>query len=126
MACFAAVSPTVEVHLWRDARQMVRECAAYLESCSLICLDHDLEPATRDAPDPGEGLEVAKFLAPRRPPCPILIHSSNGDRVQQMLGEFELHSCDAAAILPLGADWIEVYWWARVKTLLERVGQASA
>src|SRR4051794_30918616 len=117
-ARFAALSPQMRVEIWRDAKKMVRECGAYLHQCALICLDHDLMPEAGGPPDPGDGLEVAKFLAPLRPQCPILIHSSNSDRAYQMLGEFQLHSCEVATILPLGADWIEEYWWPRVMALL--------
>ena len=119
-ACLVALSPPPEVLIWRDARRMVRECGAYLDKCGLICLDHDLVPENQSSPDPGDGLEVARFLAPRRPACPILIHSSNGDRAQQMVGEFQLYSCDVSTILPLGADWVEGYWWPKVKALLDR------
>ena len=35
-------------------------------------------------------MEVARYLASRRPRCPIIIHSSNADRARMMAGEFEL------------------------------------
>ena len=119
-ACFATLSPQAEVIIWRDAKQMIRECGAYLDRCALICLDHDLVPENGDSPDPGDGLEVAKFLGPLVPKCPIVIHSSNTDRAYQMLGELQLHSCEVMTVLPLGADWVEGYWWPKVEALFRR------
>ena len=110
------ISPDLELTYWRNARRMVRESRGYLSSCALICLDHDLEP--EEGEDPGDGLEVARFLAPLRLKCPILIHSSNGDRVRMMVGTFELEECQVSTILPLGADWIESHWRRRVEELL--------
>jgi hypothetical protein len=117
-ACFAILLPRVEIFVWRDAKKMVRECGDYLDRSVLICLDHDLVPEGGDS-DPGDGLQVAKFLAPLRPRCPIVIHSSNADRAYQMVGEFQLHLCDVSTVLLLGPDWIEGYWWPKVKKLLE-------
>src|SRR4051794_34036997 len=110
-------STLVLVH-WRSAWEMIRECPAYLHCCGLICLDHDLDPVDGDERDPGDGLDVARFLAPMELPCPVLIHSSNGDRATRMLGEFQLYDRKAWTILPLGADWVERYWKKRVIELL--------
>jgi len=113
--------PQLTLHHWRDAAEMIRECPPYLSDCVLICLDHDLDPIpTPDcfSRDAGDGLQVAKFLAAAKPTCPILIHSSNGDGARRMLGEFELACCQACTILPLGEDWIEIYWRRNVTSLL--------
>jgi hypothetical protein len=96
---------------------MIAECREHLRTCSLICLDHDLEPDV-DGVDPGDGMDVARVLAPLRPACPILIHSSNGDRSLLMRGAFELEGCRVVTVLPLGADWIEDHWRRRVVELL--------
>jgi len=111
------IDPEIRLIQWRNAHRMIREAAQYLPSCNLICLDHDLEPEPRES-DPGDGLDVARFLAEQRPVCPILIHSSNGDRVRRMVGVFELVDIQSQTILPLGADWIERYWRKRVEGLL--------
>ena len=123
-AVLAEIAPGVAWMHWRDARRMMRECGAYLGACRLICLDHDLEAAPGEG-DPGDGLEVARFLAARRPACPILIHSSNGDGATRMLGEFELAGCRAHTILPLGAEWIERYWRRRVEGLMGAGGNTA-
>ena len=97
------------LHTWRDARQMVSEMSPFLGDCALICLDHDLEPEVAGH-DPGDGLEVARFLAPLRLPIPILIHSSNGDAVQRMRGVLELEGWRVHSILPFGDRWVEQHW----------------
>ena len=102
---------------WRDAHLMIRECAQYLPTCRLIALDHDLEPEFAGV-DPGDGLDVARFLAPLGLTCPVLIHSSNGDRVRRMVGEFELNGLSPVTVLPLGADWVEHYWRDKVLAAL--------
>jgi hypothetical protein len=121
LARFAAALATVEsnprlIH-WPSAPRMIREYPLYLPDARLICLDHDLDPLPGE-PDPGDGLDVARHLAAARPQCPILIHSSNGDGANRMLGEFQLNRCSAFTILPLGSDWIEVFWRRRVRELL--------
>ncbi|HVT81801.1 MAG TPA: cyclic-phosphate processing receiver domain-containing protein [Phycisphaerae bacterium] len=112
----STLAPHLHFHHWRNAHRMIRECPPYLPSCRLICLDHDLDPEGDE--DPGDGLVVAKFLAPLRPACPILIHSSNADGARRMIGEFELEEITASTILPLGSDWVERYWRNRLLALL--------
>ena len=119
-AVLSETAPELAWVNWRDAHRMIRECPPYLASCVLICLDHDLDTVPGEA-DPGDGLDVARFLAPLRPACTILIHTSNGDRATRMVGEFQLYECRVFTILPLGADWIERYWRGRVEALMARV-----
>ena len=69
---------------------MIREVEPLLPSARLISLDHDLEPAEGETEDPGDGIDVARFLAARPPVCPVIVHSSNGTRSDWMIGEFEL------------------------------------
>jgi hypothetical protein len=98
---------------------MIREVEPYLPAARLIPLDHDLEPAGGQAEDPGDGIDVARFLAERRPVCPVIIHSSNGRRSDWMMGEFELGGWRCKRVAPLGDDWIEAYWRAVVRKLLK-------
>ncbi len=113
----ARARPGLKFMHWHNAHTMIRECPPYLHSCRLISLDHDLDPEPGMG-DPGDGLLMAKFLAPLRPTCPILIHTSNGDGARRMVGEFELEGIAARTILPLGADWIERFWRAKMEESL--------
>jgi hypothetical protein len=62
-----SIAPTVQVLIWRSAKQMIREVDQHLTSARLISLDHDLYPLPGETEDPGDGLEVAKYLAQRKP-----------------------------------------------------------
>jgi len=113
-----AISPELGIVYWRSAKKMMEEVGEYLPRARLISLDHDLEPMPGETADPGDGLEVAKFLAERRPGCPIIIHSSNGDGARRMAGELGLAGCAVKVIAPLGADWVEAYWGWAVRLML--------
>src|SRR5437667_9525588 len=73
-----------ELKVWQNAHSMMAECEQFFPIAALISLDHDLNPLAGTAADPGDGLSVAKFLADFLPVCPVLIHSSNVDRVWSM------------------------------------------
>ena len=72
-AVLKAVAPSTPLVIWRSAKIMVREVEPFLTSARLISLDHDLEPWEGDMEDPGDGIEVAKFLAERSPRVPLLV-----------------------------------------------------
>lgn len=110
----------IELVVWRSAHVMIAELASHLSSAALISLDHDLEPESEAAADPGDGLDVAKHLATLPPACPVVIHTSNGARGEMMQGEFDLAEWDHHRVPPLGDDWIEADWFAVVKRLLRK------
>jgi hypothetical protein len=87
-AAMQSIAPAMPFIVWRSARKMIREIEPYLPTARLISLDHDLEPQEGESEDPGDGIDVARFLAQRPPACPVIIHSSNGQRSDWMLGEF--------------------------------------
>jgi hypothetical protein len=103
--------------VWRSARVMVREVEGYLGRAVLVSLDHDLYVAAGEE-EPGDGVEVARFLAERRVGCPVIVHSSNAEGARRMVGELELEGCVCRVVLPLGAEWVEVYWGRVVRELL--------
>lgn len=77
----------------------------------LIALDHDLfvdDPARE--PDPGDGRDVARFMATKLPIAPVLIHSTNSFAAESMLLTLRDAGWQAERISPLGDDWIETYW----------------
>ena len=115
---FTQLGEDFEMKLWTDAPTMIMECAAYFQSAALICLDHDLNPQPGVATDPGCGWDVVKYLADFLPACPVLIHSSNTERVYSMLNEFRFAGWTADRVGPLGSDWIETTWIRRVCELV--------
>ena len=80
---------------------MIREIGKFLPEAMLISLDHDLNPQPDSASDPGTGLEVAEYLAKLKPVCPVVLHSSNFERVG-----------------PIGQDWIETSWLKKIRDIL--------
>lgn len=121
IARFAAdlrrADPSLHLVVWRSARRMLGELAGRLPTARLVSLDHDLEP---DPADPGDGLDVARWLADRLPVCPVIVHTSNGLRGDAMMGELELGGWPRRRVLPLGDDWIEADWYRVVRRLLRR------
>jgi hypothetical protein len=123
-ATFRRIDPRMELRLWRDARQMIRELPAVLPAAQIISLDHDLEPEGSE--DPGTGGDVALHLAALRPSCPVLIHSANSERAAWMMDLFESVAWECHRVPPLGDDWIEEDWRRLVRRLLKRQGDSSS
>jgi hypothetical protein len=116
------IDPELPLLVWRDARAMIREVGSHLSASRLISLDHDLEPID-GGPDPGDGLEVVKFLVSQPVVCPVIIHTSNRERSNWMAGEFDLAGWRHWRVAPLGDDWIEADWRRLVKRLLKQSGR---
>ena len=117
-AAVAALGPDFELKLWHDAPTMIRECEAYFAQAALISLDHDLNPQPGVTSDPGTGLDVARYLTEFLPVCPVLIHSTNVDRVYSMHNELRFANWMADRVGPIGNTWIETTWLRRVRELL--------
>jgi len=119
-----AIDPALPLLVWSDARAMVREVGPHLPSASLVSLDHDLEPAEGGA-DPGDGLEVVKYLVSQPVVLPVIVHTSNGERSVWMAGELDLAGWRHWRVAPLGDDWIELDWRRAVRRILKRRRGAS-
>jgi hypothetical protein len=115
-----AIDSSLALVVWRDARRMIREVGERLPHARLISLDHDLEPEEGQSGDPGDGLEVVKFLVKRPQVCPVILHTSNRERCDWMAGELELAGWRSHRVAPLGDDWIECDWRRAVRRLLRR------
>ena len=114
-----ALGDGFEVKIWRDVPSMIAECEAFFPATVLISLDHDLNPAPGATADPGTGVDVARFLGDFMPVCPVLIHSTNTDRVYSMHNELRFAGWTVDRVGPLGTDWIQTSWLRNVKRLLE-------
>jgi ADP-ribosylglycohydrolase len=118
----AGLGDGFELKIWRDAHSMIAECAEFFASTALICLDHDLNPQPGATTDPGTGLDVTRFLGDFPPVCPVLIHSSNTDRVYSMHNELWFAGWMVDRVGPLGTDWIGATWLRRVRELIAEHG----
>ena len=109
-----AIDANLKIVRWLDAHVMVREVDAVLSDACLISLDHDLYVGD----DPGDGMDVANYLATLSPCCPVIVHSSNTDRGRAMIGELEYAGWQCYRVLPFGDDWIEAEWRNLVKSII--------
>ncbi len=110
--------PDYELKVWRDAMSMCAEVEGFFSTAALISLDHDLNPLPGVTTDPGTGLDVTRFLGDFLPVCPVLIHSSNTERVWSMHNELRFAGWIVDQVGPLGTDWIETSWERRARELL--------
>jgi hypothetical protein len=115
-----SIDANLGVKVWRNAGKMIKELDSYIQTAILISLDHDLEPIEPGGQDPGDGLDVARFLVSRTPVCPLIIHSSNISRSEIMAGVLELESWVVKRVAPIGDDWIEVEWASFAKQLISK------
>src|SRR5215470_16961129 len=109
-----------ELKVWQDAHSMRAECEAFFNSAALISLDHDLNAAPGATGDPGTGLDVAYFLGDFLPVCPVLLHSSNTDRVYSMHNELRFAGWTVDRVGPLFPRWIMTSWLPRVHEMLSK------
>jgi len=116
----ASLGPEFEMKVWRDVPSMCVECEQYFPTAALISLDHDLNPLPGATTDPGSGVDAARFFGDFMPVCPVVIHSSNTDRVYSMDNELRFASWTTDRIGPLGTDWIETSWLKRVRDILSQ------
>lgn len=113
----AKVAPDVPVRFWRSAHEMIADLVDGLEHASIISLDHDLN-RFGDEPDPGTGYDVAKLLGELIPCCPIVIHTSNGERRTWMEGALQRAGWKYDHVYPFGDDWIAKDWAPLVRLRL--------
>lgn len=121
-AAATAIAPDEVVRIWRSAPTMIAELPACLPSASLISLDHDLNRLPQDVDDPGCGYDVAKLLEGLTPCCPVIIHTSNGERGTWMEGALALGGWQYDRVAPYGDEWIEKGWAPVASQLLGRQG----
>lgn len=114
----ASLGTDFGLQVWRDAPALIAECDRFFPTAALISLDHDLNPMPGTSADPGTGLDVARYLGDFLPVCPVLLHSSNTDRVYSMHNELRFADWLVDRVGPIGADWIETTWLRRARELV--------
>lgn len=107
--------PDVVLEHWRTASAFMAGFDNTKKRPTLICLDHDLFVDSPNDPDPGDGREVAAFLAQKEPCCHVIIHSSNQPAADSMYFTLLETNWDVERISPIGHDWIPAYWWPTAK-----------
>ncbi len=118
----SALAGDWSLKVWRDAPSMIAECVDYLPNTRLISLDHDLNPLPGVSYDPGTGVDVTRHLSLFPPVCPVILHSSNHERVYSMHNELRFAGWTTERVGPLGEDWIGRSWRRQVEVLLAQAG----
>jgi ADP-ribosylglycohydrolase len=113
------LGPDYRLRVWRDTERMIAEFHEVLADAALISLDHDLTKEHDDSPDPGDGVQVAEFLARLPTLCPVILHTSNSERVWSMHNAFRFAGWRAEHVMPFGDDWIARSWLPKARSLLE-------
>jgi hypothetical protein len=118
---FACVLGSVAIQLtyFRTAHDFIRAYESLTIVPKLISLDHDLFVDHDNDPDPGDGRDVAKFLALHKPISPILIHSTNAIAADSMLFTLQDAGWTVDRIAPIGDDWIESYWFPTAMNMIQ-------
>ena len=116
------VAPQLPVMVWRSAPAMIAGLVGYLESASIISLDHDLDSAGDESGDPGTGYDVAKYLGELIPVCPVIVHTSNAERRNWMIGALSLGHWEYDCVYPDGDAWISERWAPLVRRRLSTQG----
>jgi hypothetical protein len=111
------IAPDLPVRFWHSAHSMIADLVDGLEHASLISLDHDLVRLEGEE-DPGTGYDVASLLGQLIPCCPVIIHTSNGERGTWMIGALLGAGWRIERVYPFGDNWIELDWAAAVLRLL--------
>jgi DNA-binding NarL/FixJ family response regulator len=106
-----------------NAHEFIDLAVSHFDSLSLISLDHDLGASRTirgQHRDPGDGRDVARALALRRPQCPIVIHSTNIAGAESMRGILTGAGWTVGAILPYcDLEWVRDAWLPVVRRELK-------
>jgi len=105
--------------IWSSAAKMINDLDAYLPAAGLISLDHDLEPRPGEFEDPGDGMDVVRFLTTRQPSCPVIVHSSNLERAAVMVRDLTAAGWQTTRVIPLPEQWIENDWASAVRQAMK-------
>lgn len=122
----AQLGADYKLRVWRDAARMMSECHGVLADAALISLDHDLNRENEGSSDPGDGVQAAEFFSRLPILCPVILHTSNTERVWSMHNAFRFCGWQAEQVVPFGEDWILRSWLPKARLLLEQAaGQES-
>ncbi len=126
-ACIADRFYTFDAHFFDDAREAIRFLDAHLADTVAISLDNDLELKTGPdgrSIDPGEGRDIADFLATRAPVCPVIIASTNSFAADAMENALREAGWKTRRIIPFDdTEWIKTDWFFALRRAI--VGPVS-
>ncbi|MCP4348562.1 MAG: hypothetical protein GY795_24020 [Desulfobacterales bacterium] len=108
-----------EVKLFDNAPEMTEWLKHNINTLKIISLDHDLGPNREingKISDPGNGRDVADFLAKHKPVCHIIIHTTNYHARPGMESELRNNKWNCTSVYPFNdLEWIKSAWIKEVK-----------
>lgn len=116
--------PGTDMVFFNSANAIIEWLGWNLGSLSLISLDHDLDflpgPDGRLI-DPGDGRDVARFLATQKPCCPVIVHTSNSMAASSMMFALQDAGWNAKRVLPdSDLGWVKSRW---IDSIRQALGQ---
>ena len=121
-AAGATLGAPLELVLHESAPAFVAWLESAWEEVALLSLDHDLGiPCERGGRrfEPGEGMDVVRFLVRREPLFPVIVHSANPVAAEGMALRLADAGWPVYRLPPFGGDWITIAWTSRVELLLQ-------
>jgi hypothetical protein len=118
-ACLADRFYTFDAHFFDNAPDATRFLADHLAETLVISLDNELE--LKPGPDgrwidPGEGRQVAEFLAGREPVCPVIIATTNSTAAVAMEDVLRGAGWKTRRVVPFDdTRWIETDWFSALR-----------
>jgi len=121
-SAIANALPDATCIFFKSAHAIIEWLKTNLDSVSLMSLDHDLEflPGSEGLLiDPGDGRDVAQSLAPRKPCCTVIVHTSNSMAASSMMFTLQDAGWQVERVLPRSdLAWIDWGWKATVLPLV--------
>ena len=118
-ACLADRFYTFDAHIFDDAAEMIAFLETNVAETIAIALDNDLEMKTGPngrAIDPGEGRQVAEYLAKQKPVCPVIIHTTNSNAADAMTEVLTTAGWKTRRVVPFDdMNWIPTDWFAAMR-----------
>jgi CheY-like chemotaxis protein len=122
LAVLSKRRPEQQVVAFDNAPDMIAWLQDHVQSCILICLDHDLGACTvREGIefDPGTGRDVADCLAAEKTVCPIIIHTTNNEARPGMILAMEDAGWNVSYVSPYAnLLWVREVWSEAVEAAL--------
>ncbi len=121
-AAVSHILPDATCVFFDSAAAIIAWMQEHSESMLLVSLDHDLEFLTGPEGqllDPGDGRDVAAFMAGLRPCCPVIVHTSNSMAATSMMFTLEEANWQVERVFPDGGlEWVRRQWVTAVDRVL--------
>ena len=119
----SAQYPDLEIQFFITAGDFISGYGAVdAKEIAAIALDHDLEMIERDDGtmlDPGDGRQVADYLATQECVCPVIIHSTNSPAAVGMESVLTDAGWSVKRVFPYGdLEWIDTMWFPAMRNAI--------